>query len=284
MDTENYLNFFRQGEYTLILEWLGFLKQKYSTPKERLEADVIIPLMTFELINRGFSKDDLSHIQLIFALINSNEIYFPAETEYAFTLLITAALQYQVFEKQKLLPFFTIEDNLDIEEIKQFMKTEISDWSSAENSNALSSAYTALEKGCAAVKKKVLEFKNRVLTMINYQSLGKDYLNKLTLFQQEVSTAERLGVVAAFSDYLNLQITLTPIAIEKIKEFLILIRGLHPFDWEEEYLSKFLEQSLFRQLYESSTKKMLFFAVSLVESLTEIPKKEEIKPQRRLDQ
>ena len=149
MRTEDYLVSLRKGDYVDILNWLNFLTEYYSAPNQPLEADTIIPLMSFELINHGFKKTDGNIIQKIYIILNNNMVA-SGQLQYALTLLVSAILQCQIYAEFNLLSFYQTTEKFNAKQIKSWMTREVKDdpklkLTAAENSAALEEKYKKIE-------------------------------------------------------------------------------------------------------------------------------------------
>ena len=179
MSTEEYVRFLRQGDFTLVLEWLTSLFKHYSLSMESVAADTIIPLMTFELINNRLTQKELSQLPIINAVLHDQSLRLPGPMEYGLTLLMSAAMQYQVYEENKLIPFYQTTSPLDSKEVIKWMTRDNDILSEKNNSDALAEKIKILNLKLPDCHKNVEKVKSKILTVVSYQYVCKEYLDLL---------------------------------------------------------------------------------------------------------
>lgn len=276
MSTDEFLSKLRQGDYSLILEWVIFLEEHYSISVDNSTADNIISLMTYELINNGFSYDDVKHIQLLNAVLNSSGFAVPGRLECAIMHLISAVLQYQVYYKYALLSFYQSPNTLDFFAIQKWMATDNFLLSERANSDALQVTSDALQATIPVLQIEAEKIKDKILTVVYYQNCCNEYLNTLRKIDSADNTlAMRTELVHDLYHYLLSQLVINSRLTEKIKSFLDKIRMLAPFEWEEDYLAIFAEQSMVHWIHQEATRRFHFFSKQVFEYLTPPPVIEE---------
>lgn len=272
MSTDEFLSKLRQGDYSLILEWVIFLEEHYSISVDSSTADNIISLMTYELINNGFSYEDVPHIQILNAVLNSPGFAVPGRLECAFIHLISAVLQYQVYQKYALLPYYQSSNTLDFNAIQKWMATDNFLLSERANSDALQVKSDALQATIPVFLIEAEKLKDKILTIVYYQNCCSEYLNTLQgMDSADKTLAMRTELVHDLYHYLLSQLFPNPRLTEKIKLFLDKIRTLAPFEWEEEYLLIFSEQSMVHWIHQESIRRFQFFSKQVFDYLTPLP-------------
>ena len=276
MSTEEYVRFLRQGDFTLVLEWLTSLFKHYSLSMESVAADTIIPLMTFELINNRLTQKELSQLPIINAVLHDQSLRLPGPMEYGLTLLMSAAMQYQVYEENKLIPFYQTTSPLDSKEVIKWMTRDNDILSEKNNSDALAEKIKILNLKLPDCHKNVEKVKSKILTVVSYQYVCKEYLDLLIEVESlDEKLVSRIKLVNELDDYLHSEFILTSRLIDKVAGFLSKIRELTPDTWEEKLLSKFLKKTFIRWLYEDSIQLFRFFTFRMVTNRVPIFKEKE---------
>lgn len=261
MLTENFLYSLRQGDYSLILEWLDFLERHYCLHNENGSADTIIPLMVFELINHGFTSNDFATFQLLNAVVNCQGFALPGKIECGIMHMTSAVLQCMVYEEHKLIPFYQLSSKPDFVVILEWMERDNLLLSDEANSKALQKYVMLLEARSLDCQIKAEKIKNDVLMVVSWQNRCNDYLGLLHKVDPvDEKCFLRIGVVQSMGNYLLSQMLLTPQVMNTLTDLVEKVRELAPFDWEETYLSSFVAQSIGHWLRQESSRRWRFFS------------------------
>ena len=272
MSTEKFLRLLRQGDYSLILRWIKYLEERYSLHPENFSADNIIPLMVFELSNHGFGLDDMMHIEILNAVINSPGSSMPGRMECALTFLISSVMQYLVYEDYQLNPFYQTNDPLDGCAVQRWMARDNFILGNKANSDAIQIKSELLQTAVPNYQIDAEKTKASILTVVTCQNLCQDYLYMLGKGDTgDARLALRAGVVRALNDYLHAEFVITAKLIQKLTGFLNKIRELAPLSWEEDYLSGFMEQSKVQRFRQEVTRRCRFFAVQVFDHFIATP-------------
>lgn len=261
MLTEDFLYSLRQGDYSLILEWLDFLERHYCLHNENGSADTIIPLMVFELINHGFTSNDFATFQLLNAVVNCPGFALPGKIECGIMHMTSAALQCMVYEERKLIPFYQLPGKPGLAAILEWMERDNLLLSDEANCKALQKYVILLELRSLDCQRQAEKIKNDALTVLSWQNRCNDYLELLRKVEPvDEACFLRTGVVHSMYNYLLSQMLLTPQVMNTLTGLVEKIRELAPFDWEEVYLSSFVAQSISHWLRQESSRRLRFFS------------------------
>jgi hypothetical protein len=274
MTTQEYLQWLREGDYTRILHWRDALLEHYSPKKSYLEADILIPLMTYELINHEFKIEDFHHVEIINALLKST-LKIPGDLDYCWTLFVSAALQFHVYDDNSLLPFYKTTQSMDLSAVSEWMARDNGVLTDAQNDAALAEKQDLLLKNQPDCQRDVEQVEEKILAVVFYQNNCKDYVNFLKSCNNsgDVNSSIRLGLANALYEYLLTEVIETPRLSDKLSGFLNKIKEINPSEWEERYLIQFTTksylppQTVLQKLYEKSAQTLLFFAAGAINSL-----------------
>ncbi|STX27824.1 Uncharacterised protein [Legionella beliardensis] len=273
MSTEQFLSLLRQGEYVSVLNWPNFLISKYQGESERsISGDDLLVLAIYELINSDFSKADLEFIQILYAFLTT--FILPPEKAYAGTVIISAAMQYYVYLEKGLIEFYKNKNLADVKSIEQWMSRDNLILNTQENGVYLAEQVALFEKDLPKYKEVVEGIGKKILAIASYQALCLEYINLLSNFSPEqttVKTGLRLGIAQSLHEYLCHQVMLTPEIKQEIMAYLNKINAeLEPglaFKWEEAYLKKLEDKTIFQRLYDDSVYCLGFFTKNIINTI-----------------
>ncbi|STX50333.1 Uncharacterised protein [Legionella busanensis] len=292
MSTERFLSALHQGDYVAALDWPSFLRTKYS-PNKTLDADGLLSVAIYELINSPFSPSDLKYIEILYAFLNS--FILPAEKEYAGTVIISAAIQYYVYAEKGLLKFF--KGSLD--DLREFLKNEqladkklrdkpLSDveiievWMGCKNPLFDTKANNIyLAEKTLFFEQKLLEHANLmkeveqgILLIDYYQGICLKYIQLLSNLPEEEKTIKvgmRIGIAQSMYDYLCQQLIFKPNIKKEIGLYLAKIRDEQETSLilkrEEVYLKKIEDKNAFKRLYDNSKYFLGFFTKNVITTI-----------------
>lgn len=283
LSTEEYLHALRQGDYLSALEWLEFLIGRYASSQSEVDADTTLQIAVFELINHGFSQQDLPLIQVLYALLYDAEPPFIGKIAYSGTVLCNAALQYMVYSEHELIPFYLCSESLNIDAVKEWMQRDNKKLDSGRNSDELMKKYTRMHQLLSSSQKTAKIVREKIICISNYQFYIENYVAELTKFENKGELAAmRLGVASALQNFLKDKTILTSEIAELMTVFINKIREMQPFDWEEDFLSKMLPKPFVKWLLDSSAQKFRFFAIQVINELLPAFDRSEKKPSNNI--
>ena len=269
LTTTEYLQLLRQGDLVRALQWGDFLVKKYASKTlKAFDADMMINLAVFELINSDFSPKDFSWIRIVYLLMIDESGIFKEITAYYAQVLFNAAVQYQVLYEENLLSDYCSSETLTCERIFELFQKENTKLDSAENSRLLKQKVENLIKELAKSKKEAATIKEKILYIYYYQENLQLYVDELVKdTSNEKSVAERLGLARSLHDFLVLQTITTEEVTERVADFIDALRGLEPYEWEDEFLQKLIPKTFTQRLWDSSKSAFLFFSGYLFEGM-----------------
>lgn len=284
MPTDKYLEKFRQGEYVWIKHWTEFLCKHYKVTG-MLEADQLVNLFVFELINHNISLDDLeAHIPILFAITESPSFALSfAELLFYITSLLLATLQCKVFFQHNLIDSYKYEslEKPNIKTIFKFIARDNESLSLEKNNEALTKLNEELQekqKDETEAKRiaeaiKILEDKMHVLTPI--QGACINYLKRLKQSKEKDEDLPiRIGVAKSLKRYTFNQCILNQENRNEIINFVTKLRELNPYPWEEAYFNYLTGDSFFKRFYQSCMSglaNLRFFTLKQFNVLTSAP-------------
>lgn len=277
LSTEDYLQVLRQGDYVRALGWGEFIINKYTTtPPITFDADTMLNLAVFELINHGFLPSDLPLIQILYTLMMDKDAVFKGQIAYAATVLCNAAVQFMVFFEYDLLPFYRTTSLLDTKATLAWMQRDNAKLNSGDNSEQLMIKFTALSKAASTLRNDANRSKEKILYIYYYQDRMQRYVDELTKDTSgDKAVAERLGLAMSLQGYLAEQTILTSELTQKMGGFINKLRGLEPYDWEDRFLGQLIPQPFLEKLVDGSWWTIRFFAAQVIGGL--IPTMETIE-------
>ncbi|WP_147292382.1 helical bundle domain-containing protein [Legionella hackeliae] len=279
--TERYLNALRQNDYLQALQWIDSLVQHYSVSEG--DADTILQLVIFELVQHGLSSTDIAHVELLYVFLDEQLPPFTGKVGYNATVFCNAVMQYMVFEENELLHFYKTDKLLDAKGVKEWMQREHVEFDSAKNANLLMEKYIALNNSASKVKKEAQLIRSKINYILDSQSLIKEYLTKLiTLQNSEEFTSVRLGLINSLYSFLMDKTILTDDVVETLVTFVERIQKMEPYPWEKDILRKLVpkkEISLISSLFDQSAGKFQFFVVKVISAMLSTTGDEKTSPQ-----
>ncbi|KTD08068.1 helical bundle domain-containing protein [Legionella jamestowniensis] len=267
--TERYLELLRQGDYLGALQWLKCLVEHYSVAD--CDADTLLQLAIFELVQHGFSSDDFLHIELLYTLLYEQVPPFVEQIGYYATVFCNAAMQCLVFEENDLLKFYKTPQSLDAKAINEWMQRNPPEFDSAKNSSLLMEKFTALDKSVFNLKKQAQIIRNKINYILQCQATLKEYVIKLANSEdKEGFYPVRQGLINSLYSFIMEKTMITPDVIETLNCFAEKVLKMEPYPWEKEILEKLIiknKESFFSSFFDLSAGKLQFFVVKVISSI-----------------
>ncbi|QBS12748.1 hypothetical protein E4T54_08320 [Legionella geestiana] len=177
--TTEYLEALRQGDFLRAVEWVEFVRQRY--PGIVQNSDALLPLCTFELLNKGFTPDDIVHFEVLYALLFEEERVFQ-HLDFDATTLFNAGLQAWVWINAHVASqyYHRSEIPLDARACLELMQEKPEGWGDAQNNHAIEQTLLVIKarghgRGIEVASKirRVLEVRE---TLQTYEKHLRDHL------------------------------------------------------------------------------------------------------------
>ncbi|KTD62530.1 helical bundle domain-containing protein [Legionella spiritensis] len=280
--TEEFLSLLRQGDYLAVLQWLQFINEKYKPDKpekDGIDADTLLFLAVFELLNHGFSQKDEGLTIVILGLLDTEPRLFKEESAYAATVFFNASLQCLVYEQHHLLAFYQNPKLKDVNIIKSWMTRSggytpgnHEGLSEFANSKAVGEKFKDIEALLPVYQKSIDAAQRNIAPVMEYRDLILEYLDELSRRQEDDHCASvRLGVVLALREYLMGQTLVTAGVKDHISKYVRKLEEENPQPWENEYLARLSPKSISERLMETSRYTIRFFASTAWDNLMALP-------------
>ncbi|ASQ47134.1 helical bundle domain-containing protein [Legionella clemsonensis] len=277
--TERYLELLRQGDYLGALQWIKCLISHYSVAD--CDADTLLQLAIFELVQHNLSSEDFSHIELLYTLLYEQLPPFVEQIGYNAAVFCTAAMQYLVFKENDLLDFYRTSQCLDAKGVKAWLQRDPGEFDSAKNSDLLMEKYSALDKSVVSLKKQAQITRNKINYILQCQAMLKEYVIKLASAEnKEGFYPVRQGLINSLHRFVMEKTITTPDVIETLNRFAEKILKMEPALWEKEILDQLIvknKESFFSSFFDSSAGRFQFFVVKVISSILPIAESESVE-------
>lgn len=269
--TEEFITLLRAGNYLhAISDWSEFLTQQYGESCEgftHMDGDALSRFMLYELINHGFTKNDIRHMETIYSVVSQLPA-FSQENSYMLCLFSQAVLWFQVYEEKGFLANYQWVTT-DKVQILKLMKEPLSELDEQQCMDLYAQREEALESLVHWIKsepeilskkqKNTDEEQRRLFWQIKeghdritaLKVILKHYANGLTKYENDNSIMKE-GVIDSLRLFLKKALD-CPHTREKIASFVEQIRQYNPKEWEEFYLEQICPKTILEKVIESTS-------------------------------
>ncbi|QDP71185.1 hypothetical protein FOG18_00595 [Legionella israelensis] len=239
----------RQGNYLLFLQWPDFISKRYKV----YDADSLVDLLIFHWIQEEFGDEDIKAAAIMNAIIYDENCLLENEQINAGVNLIVAACQCQVFKKNDLIKHYSVDREMDKEDILEFMKTNTHRLSDKENCKQLLLQNQHLNLLAKKYHKEIALFREQrqALYLIDGYMNAVEEDDSITVKNK----AMRKGLINSLRKALDMHGPKLEEMQETIQHYFNQLRcfdNLQP--WEEEYFTAMVSQHWSRRLLIWSTR------------------------------
>lgn len=233
--TTEYLEALRRGDFLRAVEWVEFVRQRY--PGIEHNSDALLALCTYELLNGGYTPDDMVHFEGLCALLFEEEGVFQ-RLDYAATTLFNAGLQVWVWiNAHAASGFYQGSDAMpDANAVLTLMQQTPPGWSDAQNNQAIEQVMVIAKARSTGKGQALAEDIRRVLavreTLNAYEQALDDHLAQTPDFAADSRLSELRRAYALIREE-----TRREVVDEEAHTLATRLRRLNPLESERAFLN-----------------------------------------------
>ena len=258
--TAEYLHALRSGDYLRCLEWIDFLCVRYSLQETKIDADSVLLIAIYELIQQDFEINDGKKIATLMRIMEEKSTLFQGKEGLAVTVWYGALAQCLVYRSFNLMAFYQQENPRLAQDVLDFMNRPSPTWDEECNSKALKEQIIFLNHLVSTVSEDVLErARAQIYPALAYRNCAQEYAELLA----KISTPEPHNELHAIRHGLAMSIATcvkeVDFDLQQVKHLIEKIKQLSPEPWEEKYFVQLSPPSSTKEKIAHSMSKVSFF-------------------------